>query len=61
MRRPSTPTPTTTPDGHAHGADAGAMRYAEVALPLHISQTFTYRLPLTLGEDARVGARMLVP
>ncbi|MDT5157659.1 MAG: hypothetical protein QOH51_2016 [Acidobacteriota bacterium] len=35
--------------------------YAEVALPLRLSQTFTYKLPLTLGEDARVGARLLVP
>ncbi|HEX8501086.1 MAG TPA: primosomal protein N' [Pyrinomonadaceae bacterium] len=35
--------------------------YAEVALPLRLSQTFTYRLPLTLSADARVGARVLVP
>jgi primosomal protein N' (replication factor Y) len=35
--------------------------YAEVALPLRIAQTFTYRLPLTLSSDARVGARLLVP
>ncbi|MBC7932038.1 MAG: primosomal protein N', partial [Rubrivivax sp.] len=35
--------------------------YAEVALPLRLSQTFTYRLPLALREDAKVGARMLVP
>jgi primosomal protein N' (replication factor Y) len=26
-----------------------------------LSQTFTYKLPLTLGEDARIGARLLVP
>ena len=35
--------------------------YAEVALPLRLAQTFTYRLPLALREDARVGARVLVP
>src|SRR5215208_5399229 len=35
--------------------------YAEVALPLRLARTFTYKLPLTLGEDARVGARLLVP
>ncbi len=35
--------------------------YAEVALPLRLSQTFTYRLPLGLREDAKVGARLLVP
>jgi primosomal protein N' (replication factor Y) len=36
-------------------------RYAEVALPLRLTQTFTYKLPLTIAEDARVGARLLVP
>ena len=35
--------------------------YAEVALPLRLAQTFTYKLPLALREDARVGARLLVP
>src|SRR5215204_2863836 len=34
---------------------------AEVALPLRLAQTFTYRLPHTLASDARVGARLLVP
>jgi primosomal protein N' (replication factor Y) (superfamily II helicase) len=61
VRSPSTIRPTAAPGGHANGTDAGATRYAEVALPLRLSQTFTYKLPLTLGEDARVGARMLVP
>ena len=35
--------------------------YAEVAIPLRVANTFTYRLPLALREDARVGARLLVP
>ena len=35
--------------------------YAEVAVPLHVTQTFTYRLPLALREDARLGSRLLVP
>jgi primosomal protein N' (replication factor Y) len=35
--------------------------YAEVALPLRLAQTFTYKLPLALREDTRVGARLLVP
>ncbi|MBA3239839.1 MAG: hypothetical protein H0T60_01265, partial [Acidobacteria bacterium] len=35
--------------------------YAEVALPLRLAQTYTYRLPLALREDARVGSRLLVP
>ena len=30
-------------------------------MPLHVTQTFTYRLPLALQEDARLGSRLLVP
>jgi primosomal protein N' (replication factor Y) len=36
-------------------------QYAEVAVPLRVMQTFTYRLPLALQEDARLGSRLLVP
>ncbi|MBA2339339.1 MAG: primosomal protein N' [Pyrinomonadaceae bacterium] len=36
-------------------------QYAEVAFPLRVTQTFTYRLPLAMRDDARVGARLLVP
>src|SRR5215217_4324624 len=36
-------------------------QYAEVAVPVHVAQTFTYRLPLALREDARLGSRLLVP
>ncbi|HYE64635.1 MAG TPA: DEAD/DEAH box helicase family protein, partial [Pyrinomonadaceae bacterium] len=36
-------------------------QYAEVAIPLRVMQTFTYRLPLTLQQDARLGSRLLVP
>jgi primosomal protein N' (replication factor Y) len=35
--------------------------FAEVALPLRLAQTFTYKLPAALREDTRVGARLLVP
>jgi primosomal protein N' (replication factor Y) len=42
-------------------AEASGPEYAEVALPLHITQTFTYRLPLALRSEARTGARLLVP
>ncbi len=38
-----------------------APQYAEVAVPLRVSQTFTYRLPLGLREEAQIGARLLVP
>jgi len=36
-------------------------QYAEVAIPLRVMQTFTYRLPLALQRDARLGSRLLVP
>ncbi|MDQ3919935.1 MAG: hypothetical protein M3348_15825, partial [Acidobacteriota bacterium] len=48
-------------DNNADGQNAAGPLYAEVALPLRLAQTFTYRLPLALREDARVGARLLVP
>ncbi|HMF54918.1 MAG TPA: primosomal protein N' [Pyrinomonadaceae bacterium] len=37
-----------------------APAYAEVAIPLHLSQTFTYRLPLSTRSEVRVGSRLLV-
>lgn len=43
----------TDPHGVAH--------YAEVAVPLHVYQTFTYRLTLEQSEHAEVGARLIVP
>ena len=35
--------------------------YAEVAVPLHVFQTFTYRLTAEQSSDAKVGARLVVP
>jgi primosomal protein N' (replication factor Y) len=60
VRRPSFNTSTAASGTHANDQRAGSL-YAEVALPLRLSQTFTYKLPLTLGEAAQVGARLLVP
>ena len=37
------------------------MRYAEVAVPLHVFQTFTYRLTTEQALKAQVGARLMVP
>lgn len=34
--------------------------YAEIAVPLRVTQTFTYRLPLGLRDTAQVGARVQV-
>lgn len=45
----------------AHSSASAVPLYAEVALPLRLAQTFTYRLPLALRADAQVGARLLVP
>ena len=36
-------------------------RYVEVAVPLHVSNTFTYRLPETLRSTAQPGSRIVVP
>lgn len=38
-----------------------AARYAEVAVPLHVFQTFTYRLTPEQSEHAQIGARVVVP
>lgn len=40
---------------------SSAAQYADVAIPLHVSQTFVYRLPEYLSGVARVGARVVVP
>ena len=42
-------------------SEINAPLYAEVAVPLHVSQTFTYRLPDTDRQLAQVGSRVLVP
>ena len=36
-------------------------RLAEVAVPLHVAQTFTYRLTPEQSLDAKPGARITVP
>ena len=41
--------------------DTPAPEYVEVALPLPLRQTFTYRLPVGLQENIKLGARLLVP
>ena len=41
--------------------EINAPLYVEVAVPLHVSQTFTYRLPETDRHLAQVGSRVLVP
>lgn len=38
-----------------------SVRYVEVAVPLNVRQTYTYRLPAALASDAEPGCRVLVP
>ena len=35
--------------------------FAEIAIPLNVHQTFTYRLPASFAADAKAGCRVLVP
>ena len=42
-------------------ADAGEPRYAEVAVPVHVSSTFVYRLPVSMRHIAQPGSRIVVP
>ncbi|HYX41258.1 MAG TPA: DEAD/DEAH box helicase, partial [Pyrinomonadaceae bacterium] len=48
-------------DMFADSLSTSMPQYAEVAVPLRVAQTFTYRLPSALSAEARVGARLLVP
>jgi primosomal protein N' (replication factor Y) (superfamily II helicase) len=60
---PSTNAPVRTPDLDARHEtkDAATPKFAEVAVPVRVQRTFTYRLPAALAEEARVGSRLLVP
>src|SRR5262249_62340624 len=35
--------------------------FAEIAIPLNVHQTFTYRLPASFAANAKAGCRVLVP
>ena len=35
-------------------------QYAQVAVPVHLSKTLTYRLPPAIQRAARVGSRVMV-
>lgn len=41
--------------------DAAAQIFAEVAVPVHVSSTFTYRLPASMRDLAQAGSRIVVP
>ena len=40
---------------------AAQPRYAEVAVPVHVSSTFIYHLPVSIRDTAALGARIVVP
>jgi primosomal protein N' (replication factor Y) len=42
-------------------AQSALPQYADVALPVHVDQTFTYRLPNSMRDVAQPGARIVVP
>jgi primosomal protein N' (replication factor Y) len=56
-----TPVPSGETGPREEQAKDFAPQYAEVAIPLHVNRTFTYRLPFALQRDARLGSRLLVP
>jgi len=41
--------------------DQTAPLYAQVAFPVHLSKSFTYRLPPSIQQVARVGSRVVAP
>lgn len=54
-------TTTTAAEARAESPFGFVPQYAEVAFPLRVTQTFTYRLPRAMRDNAQVGARLLVP
>jgi primosomal protein N' (replication factor Y) len=42
-------------------AEVDTPQYAQVAIPVHLSKTFTYRLPPAMQHVAQVGSRVIVP
>ncbi|MDT7602373.1 MAG: hypothetical protein QOF61_370 [Acidobacteriota bacterium] len=61
MQSPNAHARAPETDAQHETRDHKAPQFAEVAVPLYVRQTFTYRLPAALGEEARVGSRLLVP
>ncbi len=53
--------PATNPLTPKEPTDATGPLYAEVAVPLHVSSTFIYRLPISKRQVAQTGSRIVVP
>ena len=58
LRQASAGTNPLTP---IESADAPGPQYAEVAVPVHVSSTFIYRLPVSQRQVAQTGSRIVVP
>jgi primosomal protein N' (replication factor Y) len=53
--------PNIHPTTSVQAPETNAPRYVEVAVPLHVSSTFIYRLPEPLRDIAQPGSRIVVP
>ena len=53
--------PGTNPLTPIESTDAVGPQYVEVAVPVHVSSTFIYRLPVTKRQFAQTGSRIVVP
>jgi primosomal protein N' (replication factor Y) len=52
---------TSTSADRLIASEVSSVRYAEVAVPVHVLTTFTYRLPAALQANAKLGSRITVP
>jgi primosomal protein N' (replication factor Y) len=53
--------PNLKQTSHSETAGTAGSKYAEVAVPLHVSSTFIYRLPVSITQITQPGARIVVP
>jgi primosomal protein N' (replication factor Y) len=53
--------PNPDPLSRLDAADSAGPQYAQVAVPVHVSSTFIYRLPVSLRHVAQTGSRIVVP
>lgn len=53
--------PNTNPLTPIESTNAPGPQYAEVAVPIHVSSTFIYRLPVPMRQVAQTGSRIVVP
>lgn len=49
------------PESKIEPASDSAPKFAEIAIPAHVTRTFTYRIPDELTDALAIGARVIVP